>query len=207
MPKITSPAELTDSLSAPLGDVIAEVARGVAEAQQAMDLQTVETFKKIYGARGGKAYEELRMLGYQPTWYKIPEATAEITISLTISGDTAETGTEPTASQKSGRIKLYGAPVDANYTNRYNFDLKAASHLKFKVVPVPPTPQSAGMKVVPALVDRTYREACDLLDELDIPYKPADELSELQDEDMVSETTPGGGEILTGSQTVLLTVK
>ncbi|MCP4665443.1 MAG: PASTA domain-containing protein [Deltaproteobacteria bacterium] len=213
MPKIKSPTEMTEALSAPLGDLISAVGKGVAEAQHAMDMQTIETFKSIYGPKGSnaKAYEELKQLGYQPTWYKIPEASAEITISLTVSGEAMETGT--TGSQQGtsvaepqgpGRIKLYAAPVDANYTNRYNFDLKAASHLKFKIVPVPPSSQTTDMKIMPDLAGKTLREARDILEELDISYNVVDMTPATQETDVLAGFAPEAGKILTTGQEVLL---
>ncbi len=207
MPKINSPAEMADSLSAPLEDLIAAVGRGVAQAQRAMDMQTMETFKTIYGTEGSDVDKELRQVGYQPTWYKIPEAEAEITISLSISGEMAPSGggeQQSAAPQGQGRIKLYAAPVDANYTNRYNFDLKAASRVKFRIVPVPPTAQTSEMKIVPDLAGKTYREAKDMLEQLDIPYQSADPTEMPNDLTVVSKAEPGAGQVLTTGQAVML---
>jgi len=165
--------ELYDSLSAPLGDIISSVARGVADAQQALDLRTIETYKEIYG-KGDELREELRQLGYQPTWYKIPEVNAEIVMSLSIS-ENSETNLQqiatPDKSSKPNALKLYAAPVDANYSNRYNYDIKGASKLTFKIVPVPPAPTAEEMKVVPFLIDKTLEDAEALLKMLNIPYE------------------------------------
>lgn len=165
--------EIFDSLSAPLGDIISSVARGVADAQQALDMRTIETFKEIYGKDDGLK-EEMRQLGYQPTWYKIPEVNAEIIMSLSIS-ENSETNISQIASpdkvNKPNALKLYGAPVDANYANRYNYDIKAACKVSFKIVPVPPAAKAEEMKIVPFLNEKPLDEAEQLLNMLGIPYK------------------------------------
>ncbi len=145
------PAEVADTLSAPLGEFISAVGKGVADAQQAMDLRTAETFKAIHKG-DDKTLELLRQLGYQPTWYKIPEVEASIQVSLNISGSsTNQQNGAATQTEGSAPIKLYAAPMDADYANRYNYNLSATSQLKFKIVPVPPSTKAAGMKVIPAI--------------------------------------------------------
>lgn len=165
--------ELYDSLSAPLGDIISSVARGVADAQQALDMRTIETFKEIYGKNDGLR-EELRQLGYQPTWYKIPEVNAEIIMSLSIS-ENSETNINQLAntdrSSKPNALKLYAAPIDANYSNRYNYDIRGASKVTFKIVPVPPSPRAEDMKVVPYLIGKLQEDAERLLQMLGIEYE------------------------------------
>ncbi|MCP4690293.1 MAG: PASTA domain-containing protein [Desulfobacterales bacterium] len=201
--KIHSPNELTDALSAPLGDLIAEVGRGVAQAQQSMDLHTVETFKAIHGG-DDETSEALRRLGYQPTWYKIPEFTAKISVSLTVSGASVSPenrdATSPGSAPGPARIKLYATPMDANYTNRYNYDLKAASQMAFKIAPVPPSPRAAELKVVPRLEGKAYAEARALLDQLEIPHEPEDK----GETDRILKTDPDAGAMLTDGQTVHL---
>ena len=111
MPKLNNPTDISDALSAPLGDLIAAVGRGVADAQQALDEGTIETLKKLYAENN-----ELLKFGYQPTWYKIPEVDAEISVSLSISGSAQESTGVSDANTASSGIKLYAAPIDANYS-------------------------------------------------------------------------------------------
>ena len=198
MPKLNSPMDVADALSAPLGEIIAAVGRGVAEAQQALDETTIETLRNIYQGD----HELLARMGYQPTWYKIPELNAEISISLTISGEvkTSSTGTDPTPA--SG-IKLYAAPVDANYSNMYDYNFNAASIIRFKIVPVPPSPQSANLKVVPSLEGKSYGEGKAILAQLEIPYRPAIQVDiEPSDTQSIQSTVPGAGELLYEGQSV-----
>lgn len=163
--------KLTEALSAPLGDLISSVANGVAQAQKALDAQTLQTFKDIYASSEG-LQEELQRIGYQPTWYKIPEVNAEITMTLSVGERETSESFEQLRSgeRRSGELKLFAAPVDAHYANRFGYDIQGASTLKFRIVAVPPSPQAEAVRVVPSLVGKPLTEARQLLDRLGIPY-------------------------------------
>ncbi len=161
---------LTDALSAPLGDLIASVADGVAQAQSALDRQTLQSFKAIYQSSEGLQLE-LQRMGYQPTWYKIPEVKAEIVMTLTIGErEVIRDNLGPVPSPANAPVKLFAAPVDANYVNHYGYDIQGASTLKFSIVAVPPSAQAESMQVVPAMDDMPIEEARALLEKLGIGY-------------------------------------
>ena len=210
----TSNLELTDTLSAPLGEFIASVARGVAEAQQAMDLYTIETYKEIYGS-DAQLLQELREMGYQPTWYKIPEVSAEITMSLSISATHLDEGTQTTAQpiRRANKFEVVAAPVDANYVNRYNYNIQGASKVKFTIVPVPPSPLAEAAKIVPALAEKSLAEARSLLQRLEFPFELKDLQSKgavqgvVDDSTPIKATEPKAGEMLVRDQIVTLYVE
>lgn len=199
MPGPSKPDEFEEFLSAPLEQLVAALARGVAQAQDEMDLETIERVKKIYSEDDG-SYAELRKLGYQPTWYRIPEATAEVSVSFSISeADQTDLGVG---------IKLHGATMNATYSNSYGFKAEAASKLTFRVVPVPPAPQLEDMKVVPSgLTQKTYGEVRALLSGLGIEHEPADPNWQPREGDQVTGTDPEDGEILLQAQRLKLTLK
>lgn len=148
-------SELVDEMPAVLGDLIGAVGRGVADAQHALDRSALDHFRAIAEADDELA-ETLRSIGYQPTWYKIPELTADITLSLTIAGRSESSG-------RSTGVQLYATPIDANYANKYFVNAEVTSNISFKVVAVPPSPQAAELVVVPDLVGLTYAAAVELL--------------------------------------------
>lgn len=189
MPHPDDPREMMDELSAPIGDLIAHVGRSVAEAQQAIDAQTIENLRRLY-ADDDVAHAALRDIGYRPTWYHIPEATAEMSIALTISGQRESAG-----GHGGGRrvLRLYAAPVDATYTNKFDYDLKASSRITFRVVPVPPSSEVEGRRVVPILVGRTVAEARRLLEDLELRHDVPEGLA---DDDVVGTQTPEPGSLL-----------
>jgi len=184
-------------LAAPLGDLIAAVGRSVAEAQQAMDDQTIEHFRTIY-ADGNGAFDALRSIGYQPTWYQIPEATAEIAIALT-----ASTSTSTSSGAAPKRLAIYGAPVDAAYQSKYNFNVQATSSLKFRVVPVPPPTSAARLRIVPNFVDQSLAQARNLAIEAGIELiLPAGAAETAR----VSGQSPVAGSVLPAEAGVTLTL-
>lgn len=193
--------EISDSLSAPLGDVISSVARGVADAQQAMDMRTIETYRELYSG-DDQLRSELQALGYQPTWYRIPEVNAEVIISLSISQESSVEGSavlKPSTGPRS--VKLYAAPVDANYANRYNYDLKAASKITFKIVPVPPSAQAEQIQVVPNLKGKTLQQVETLLGTLNIRF----EVEGASEKGKADKTEPEAGSILRSGDTLKIT--
>lgn len=185
--------QLTDTLSAPIGELIAAIGSGVAEAQQAMDAATIANVRAL--AQAGDAEGTLallRQIGYQPTWYQIPEVSAEINVALTVSG----------SGGAGGGIRLLAAPVDASYSNRYNYELKAASTVRFRIVPVPPSPKAERMRAVPQLVGLSFQDAKARLGDMDIGWQLPQGSATPKDEAPVKEQSPAPGSLLTGGETV-----
>lgn len=178
-----------DALSLPLGDLIASVGRGVADAQRDMDVASVSALQAIYESDEG-FFRELQRIGYRPIWYHIPEAESEIQVALTVSGDQSTTqGTTPGGRSK---VKLYAAPIDAGYTSRFNFTLQASSSLKFRIVPIPPSAAAESIKVVPSLIGLTVADARARLALLSIGA----DLGTAADTAVVSAQDPAAGSIL-----------
>ena len=176
--------ELLESLSVPFGDLIAEVGRGVAEAQYAIDSQTLEALKTIYNSDNGQ-WEALREIGYEPTWYHIPEASAELNLALSLSGS-------ETTEKKS---TMYATSVDAVYSNSFEFDVQASSKLKFRIVPVPPPANVSAMQITPKIISMKLGEAKKMLQSLNIhiEYQSGPNIS---DNSVITGQAPAPGEIL-----------
>ncbi len=187
-------SELVDVVSAPLGDLIAEVGIGVARAQYALDKQSLALFEEIY--KNDEQYlDQLRAMGYRPNWYQIPEAEAEIQVSLAISGSYSGQSRSP--------IKMYAAPMNASYKNSFEYDLSASSKLKMKIVPVPEPSFIEQQKMIPRLVGKSIKEAETLLNQLDIPYSIDDD----SDPDvLIQTTTPLAGEVLVDDAILMISV-
>lgn len=189
---------LLDALSAPLGELISSVGRGVADAQRELDAASIATLREIYES-DDDLFRELQRIGYRPTWYHIPEAEGEIQMALTVTGD----GTTASPAPASRRLKLYAAPMNAGYTSRYDFKMEASSRIKFRIVPVPPSGPAEALLVVPALVGLTLAEARSRLELLRIPHQAAAgaELTKT-----VTKQTPTPGSILAEGQEVTLEI-
>jgi hypothetical protein len=190
--------DLLETLSAPLGDLIAELGRGVADAQQALDEATLEQLRRIY-QDDDEFLEQLRALGYQPTWYQIPEAEAELQVALSVEGAYTQGGRP--------RLRMLGAPLNASYQNRFDYSLNASSKLKVRIVPIPPPTLLEDKRMVPRLAGKTLAEARALLSVLDIPVTVTPEALAANEQARVESSVPAAGHLLDGGATLTLTVK
>lgn len=199
MASFEDPRALLDTLSAPIGQLIAAVGESVAEAQRAMDAQTIANFQAIYSDTDTAAFEALRSIGYRPTWYHIPEVDAELSVALAVSG----TVQSQAGSSGVGKLRVFAAPVDAGYASKYDFKIEAASKVKFRIVPVPPSPAAEALRVVPALVGKTLAAARELLAKLDVAYSLPDPAP--AETAVVATQTPSAGAVLGPNETLALT--
>ena len=165
-----------DVLAAPLGEVIASVGRGVAEAQAALDAGSIAATLEIYREGGPEELRVMRDIGYRPTFYALPETTGEVRISLNL-GNAAQSPTKPIAPTQSARltainqararaVRPYVTPVNAGYANRYSYSAEASTKISFKIVPVPAPGNADEVREMPDVAKRTAGEALELLDAL-----------------------------------------
>ncbi len=180
------------TLAAPLGDLIAAVGRGLGDAQRALDQSTIDNVKALHSGQDGQL-EVMRRLGYQPTWYRIPELDAEITASLSVSRRSKSVGVP-------GQLQMYMSPVDATYSNTYDYDMQAAAVIRFKVVAVPPPARATDMKVVPPVVGMESQKAREKLADMRIPFAVVGTGA------VVAKIQPEAGELLTADEKVTLTL-
>lgn len=181
--------------------MIAHVGRGIAEAQAALDAQTFESFKKLYDV-DNKVGTEMRQLGFSPTWYRIPEAEAEIRMSISIGSRERQPGLSPAGAPEGARaqsMQLYAAPIDASYANKYQFQAEGVSRVKFKIVAVPPSQQADAARVVPKGLElKKFGDVKALLDEWEIDYifDPVGRTATNPDSLTVVEVSPASGSVL-----------
>lgn len=166
--------------AAPLGDLIAAVGRGVAEAQAALDAGSLEQTLALYD-QSDELNQTLRDLGYRPTFYAIPETESELKLSMTVAGTTpASPAVRPASpiplgpggSLLAGRLKakprVYAAPVDGRYQNSFSYSSQVSATVKFKVVAVPPPSEAEAARVVPNFVGMTFGDAVALAESFDL---------------------------------------
>jgi len=111
--------DLVEEIVLPFEEAIQSVARGVAEAQKALDKTSIALQKEI------DADSELAELGLMATWFQIPEIDFEmkITMSVHVKGG--------------GQKGLFLAHYNASYKNRFAHEVNGTSLLKLKIRPVP----------------------------------------------------------------------
>lgn len=213
---------VSDIMAAPLGDIISAVGRGVADAQQALDRGSLAQLLEIYSHADTDELKLLQQIGYQPTFYALPETTGEIQVALSISGQTSNTPA-PTrvVNQKSALLarlqprlqaaKLYAAPVNADLTNRYGFQSSAAARIVFKIVPVPAPGQVSEIRVVPNLVGMPFATAQQLAAQLDLELLATDAqgnpIETTGTTAGISEQQPAAGEITLAGNSLQVQLK
>ncbi len=138
-----------EPLSSPLSDMIASIGEGLARAQIDLDEAALDTIDRIYYEPGSGA-EALREIGYQPTWYQIPELNAELKLAMTVEGERNRSTARRQRRRRTVAPRILGAPVDANYSNKFNYKVEGSSTIQFKIVPIPPP--SASENLLPVTV-------------------------------------------------------
>ena len=171
-----------DVVASPLGDIIASVGEGVAEAQQALDEGALAKTLEIYSEGGEEALKVLRDIGYRPTFYALPETTGEVRVSLQL-GKPAQAGKsvnprissiQPIINSQLSRTgrnlsikpRLYATPVDAGYANRYGYQANVSAKLTFKIVPVPAPDGVDELRMLPNFINKTLSESQSIAESL-----------------------------------------
>lgn len=130
------PSVTTALISAPLPMIVEKLGIAIAEAQTALDQNSIaiaqsmgETDVEI----GGESYN-LLALGFVPSFYAFTEATVESKLSFTMMeeksfGVSASVGVE---------IKVFAASVDVSYSRKFSVSSTGSSTLAARMVSLPP---------------------------------------------------------------------
>jgi hypothetical protein len=140
-------ANVVEVFSAPIEGVIVALGKGVAEAQTALDQNSLKTQEAI------DADPVLSRQGVQATWYQFPRVDLRLKLALTVVEE------EPPSSGAKGvsavslaplavAHRLIAQPVSAAYQNHFNYDAQASSEITLSIVPVPP-PRAADQSTIP----------------------------------------------------------
>jgi hypothetical protein len=119
-------------LAAPVAEFATSVAVGIARAQTALDQAALALWKQV---DSDPSLKELKDIGYQPTWYTIPVAEAEIKLTFYFE-----------STQTSGTKRLFVLPFNAKTQSSSKLTEQGASQLKLKIVPTPPPPGASVQK-------------------------------------------------------------
>lgn len=196
MATFKKPGKLFENATTPVGSIISEVGRGVAQAQQQLDDSALDSFRQLY-AHDSKQGEALRRIGYIPTWYQIPETNAEVNLSLSM-------GISHQSSRSKSTRQLLGTTIDASVQNRFNFKAELGSKVSFKIVPIPPPVTPQDNVVVPELIGRTLAEAVSLLEEFELAEPLYDGDREQDSNATITGQSPAPGEVIARSDPIRL---
>lgn len=146
-------------LDVPLPDMVVKLALGIAEAQKALDANSVATAKALadetieivpvitqtIAANGDVSFTQapeiemsLLQVGLNPTFYQFSEATIEVTMDIKTTTST-ETNVKVGVEAKAG-FAMWSASVrvDISHNRKFGKEVHGTSRLYTKLVPVPP---------------------------------------------------------------------
>jgi len=127
-------ANAVETFSAPIESLIIALGQGIAQAQQAMDKNSIATQESI------DTDPVLSQYGLQATWYQFPSVNMQLKMSLSITQDQAPATTPAavTLSPIASRFRIIAQPLSASFQNHFNYDAQAATQVNVTIVPVPP---------------------------------------------------------------------
>lgn len=185
MSDTNNPVQLfSELLGSPLGELISSVGQGVGDAQAALDQGALQQTLDIYDfdKDGERSNEELNMInliremGYQPTFYTIPETEVEAQISLSL--DLKSEQATPVTGYTLSKYKVNATPLNAGNMNRFGLQANAMAKLKFKIVPVPPPPGSGELRPIPDFYGKYWNTTTkELIENLGFIYELRDYLT------------------------------
>ena len=128
---------VADLISAPIEQVITALGTAIGKAQQELDRFAIDTQRQI------DQDPLLTENGLQATFYQIPRTELEITTAIAFeeeSNPATSTAIPAEATTVAGAKirRVHLQPVNAAYTNHFNYDVQASSKVKLTIVPVPP---------------------------------------------------------------------
>ncbi|WP_291320371.1 hypothetical protein [Desulfonatronospira sp.] len=149
-------------LDVPLPEMVMKLGLGVAEAQRALDENSVDTAKMLaettvplvlsitqtIAENGTVSYQNqdpvpvsLLQIGLMPTFYQFAEATIEVTMDIKTT-TSRETNVKVSAKAKVG-FSMFSASVktDVSHNRKFGKEVHGTSRLVTRMVPVPPPPR------------------------------------------------------------------
>lgn len=134
------PAVTRSLISAPLPQIIEKLGVAIAEAQMALDQNSVEIAKtmSVTEVEIGEETYNLLSLGFVPSFYAFTEATVEAKLSFTM---TESTETSVNVSAQVGinyGVFMAAASVDVGYARKFSVTSEGSSSVAARLVSLPP---------------------------------------------------------------------
>lgn len=148
-------------LDVPFSDMVANLGMAIANAQCALDKNSIEILKMM----GQEDTVELPMVkvsyndksngikveddgfktsmigaGFQPTFYQFAETVIEVKIAISMSYESSSEYTYGSKTELKNKKKTFArtTTVDATYSSKYSYNAEGSSLLRTRLVPVPP---------------------------------------------------------------------
>lgn len=122
------PDQIEDVLISPLEEILTRIGQGVANAQRALDLNSIATQTLL------ASDPVLREFGLEATWYHMPEVTLELKMTLTLRREDQVRNNRVVLR----KVRMYASPFNASYQNSFNADIAGTSQIRARIVSIPP---------------------------------------------------------------------
>jgi len=127
-------------LSAPLPQIIERLGVAVADAQHALDRNSIATAQAMATAEielGTEKYN-LIALGFTPTFYSFTEATVEAKLSFSMTESTELGVTAGASVGVSAGFVMVAASVSVSYARKFSVSAEGMSSIAARLVSLPP---------------------------------------------------------------------
>jgi len=151
-------------LDVPFGEMVSSLGMAIAQAQCALDQNSIEILKMMGEADTvtlpmveTMEYSNSKLsvkdkdfstsmigAGFQPTFYQFAETVIEVKMAISMSQESSSernTKTTETSNKKNfwrNKSTARTTTVDATYSSKYNYSAEGSSLLRTRLVPVPP---------------------------------------------------------------------
>ncbi len=127
-------------VTAPLPQIIEKLGLAIAQAQFALDTNSVEVAKVMSETEveiGGENFN-LLSLGFQPSFYSFTEATVEAKLSFTMTETTETSVAVGVQVGVNYGVFMAAASVDVAYSRKFSVSTEGASSIAARLVSLPP---------------------------------------------------------------------
>ena len=164
-------------LNVPFADMLASIGLAIAQSQTALDNESMDILTRMADQENYPVYlpkvengqisqtptvVSMLAAGFQPTFYQFSETMIEVKMDISVSGQATEAvwnrNSRSVVKLNNRAYLLRATPINATYTNRYNYSIEGASILKTRLVPIPPN------AIMQDIIESTY----DKLDKAEI---------------------------------------
>jgi hypothetical protein len=125
-------------LNAPLPQLVERLGTAIANAQLALDRNSIEAARSMADPAQGITIDgtprSLLELGFTPTFYAFTETTIEAKVAF----HTMESREVSAGFSTGGTIYMFTVSINASYTQKYSFDAAGSSSISTRLVSLPP---------------------------------------------------------------------
>ncbi|MAG64884.1 MAG: hypothetical protein CMK74_03285 [Pseudomonadales bacterium] len=126
-------------VSAPLPQIIERLGLSIAQAQAALDSNSVKVAQAMAETPvelGGQTYN-LLTLGFTPSFYAFTEATVEAKLSFSMSETTETSVSAGVTAKVNYGVVMVAASVDVSYARKFSVSAEGSSSIAARLVSLP----------------------------------------------------------------------